>query len=178
MPAPTFDAHRNFAITTIAVPPSPSTTGTSLTVTAGDGAIFPTVPFNASILPVGVRPTPAVAEIVRVTARSGDVFTIARVQEGSAARAIIAGDLIAATITAKAVQDVEGAFTGVARTDTSNTYAGNVIQTFQFDGSGNAQLILSDPTRLADHRIFALTLSSEYLYLQPWTDNFTPSNAL
>src|SRR4029434_4016236 len=131
MPAPTFDAHRNFAITTIAVPPSPSTTGTSLTVTAGDGAIFPTVPFNASILPVGVRPTPAVAEIVRVTARSGDVFTIARVQEGSTARAIIAGDLIAATITANAVQDVEGAFTGVARTDASNTYAGDVLPTFQ-----------------------------------------------
>lgn len=102
-----FDAHKNFALSLVAVAPTPATSGTSLTVTAGEGAGFPAVPFNATLAPPSGVPTRANAEIVRVTARSGDVLTITRAQEGSTARSVQIGDLIAATITAKSLTDIE-----------------------------------------------------------------------
>jgi len=104
------DAVKNFAWSTVATAPSPATTGTSLTVTAGEGARYPVVPFNASVFPAGTMPTPANAEIVRVTARTTDVLTITRTQEGSSARAIGVGDQIAAAITAKTLTDLDLGF--------------------------------------------------------------------
>jgi hypothetical protein len=115
-----FDAHSNFGVSSVAVAPSPSTTGTSLTVATGEGTRFPAAPFNATLAPSGVLATPANAEIVRVTARSGDVLTITRAQEGSVARAVVVGDLCVASITAKALQDIET--TPYARTDAANTF--------------------------------------------------------
>lgn len=102
-----FDAHANFAVSTVGTAPSPATTGVTIIVAAGEGARFPAVPFNATVCPAASAPTPATAEIVRVTARSVDTLTITRAQEGSTARAILAGDLIAATITAKSFSDLE-----------------------------------------------------------------------
>jgi hypothetical protein len=102
-----FDAHKNFAVSSVAVAPSPAASGTSLTVASGDGARFPAAPFNGTVCPAQALATPANAEIVRVTAIAGDVLTIVRAQEGTTARAIAIGDLIAATITAKTVTDLE-----------------------------------------------------------------------
>jgi len=102
-----FDAHKNLAIATVATPPSPASSGTSLTVAAGLGARFPAAPFNATIWPATAIPDPANAEVVRVTAVTGDGLTITRAQEATTARAIVAGDLIAATITAKTLTDLE-----------------------------------------------------------------------
>lgn len=102
-----FDAHKNFAGSTVAVAPSPPSSGTSLTVASGEGARYPAVPFNATVCLSGTVPTPANAEIVRVTARAGDVLTIVRAQEQSTARMILVGDVIAATITAQTLTDVE-----------------------------------------------------------------------
>lgn len=102
-----FDAHKNFAISTVATAPSPATSGTSLVVAAGQGSRFPTVPFNATVWPAGTLPTPANAEIVRVTAISTDTLTITRAQESSSARTIVIGDQIAATITKKTLTDIE-----------------------------------------------------------------------
>jgi len=106
-----FDAHKNMAVSTVATAPSPATSGTSLVVAAGEGTRFPAVPFNATVWPAGSAPTPANSEIVRVTNRATDTFTITRAQEtgagGPAARTIIVGDQIAATITAKTLTDVE-----------------------------------------------------------------------
>lgn len=102
------DAHKNFAYSTVATAPSPDTTGTSLVVQTGEGGRFPTPPFNATVWPAGDQPLPANAEIVRVTAISVDTMTITRTQESTTARAIQVGDQIAATITAKTLQDVEG----------------------------------------------------------------------
>jgi hypothetical protein len=101
------DAHANLAITAVATPPSPATTGTSLTVTAGTGSRFPAAPFNATIWPAGLSPDPTNAEIVRVTARATDTLTITRAQESTTARTVIATDQIAATITAKTLTDIE-----------------------------------------------------------------------
>lgn len=104
-----FDAHANFAYSTVATAPSPASSGTSLVVAAGDGAKFPAVPFNATVWPAGAQPLTTNAEIVRVTAGppGSDTFTIVRAQESSSARAIVVGDQIAATITKKTLTDAE-----------------------------------------------------------------------
>ena len=101
------DSHKNFAVSSVATAPSPAASGTSLVVTAGHGARFPTVPFNAVIWPTGTASTPANAEVVRVTVVATDTLTITRAQEGSSARTVIVGDQIAAAITAKALTDIE-----------------------------------------------------------------------
>jgi hypothetical protein len=101
------DNHKNLAISAVATAPSPDTSGTSLVVTGGHGTRFPSVPFNATVWPANAQPTPANAEIVRVTAISTDTLTIVRAQEGTTARAIIVTDQIAATITAKTFTDIE-----------------------------------------------------------------------
>jgi len=101
------DAHKNFAISLVATAPSPATTGTSLVVTGGEGTKFPAVPFNAVIWPTATLPTSANAEIVRVTNISTDTLTITREQESTTARTVIVGDQIAASITAKTLEDVE-----------------------------------------------------------------------
>lgn len=103
------DAHKNLAVSTVATAPSPATSGTSLVVAAGEGGRFPTPPFNATVWPAGVLPDPLNAEIVRVTGVSTDTLTITRAQESTSARSVLVGDLIAATITAKTLTDIEGA---------------------------------------------------------------------
>jgi hypothetical protein len=99
--------HKNFAYSTIVTAPSPASSGTTLTVQAGDGLKFPDVPFNATVWPVGVQPISTNAEIVVVTDKHDDLFTIERSQESSSARSIVVGDQIAATITAKTLTDAE-----------------------------------------------------------------------
>lgn len=111
----TFDAHANLAITTVAIGPSPLTSGTSLTVAAGTGSLFPAAPFNATAWPPNVAPLPLNAEIVRVTAVVSDALTITRAQEGTSAQPITVGWQIANTITAKDLTDIEtGITTGSA----------------------------------------------------------------
>jgi hypothetical protein len=109
----TFDAHANLAKSTVATAPSPALTGTSLTVAAGQAVRFPVAPFNCTVWPTGVDPTFTNAEIVRVTAIAGDVFTIVRAQEGTTARAIVVGDNIANTATVKVFTDIQTAVNAI-----------------------------------------------------------------
>jgi len=102
-----FDAHKNLAVSSVATAPSPPASGGTLTVAPGEGVRFPAAPFNATVWQTGVMPTPANAELIRVTAVAADTFTITRAQESSTARAIVAGDVIAATVTVKTLADVE-----------------------------------------------------------------------
>lgn len=106
------DAHSNFAYSTVAVAPSPATTGGTLTVATGHGVLFPAAPFNCTAWPSGVLPLATNAEIVRVTAVVGDVLSITRAQEGTTARAIAVGWQIANTITKKVITDIEDALPG------------------------------------------------------------------
>lgn len=101
------DRHKNFAGSAIATAPSPAISGTSLVVTAAQGTRFPAVPFNATIWPTSTQPDPSNAEIVRVTGIATDTLTLVRAQEGTVARTVIVGDQIAATITAKTLDDAE-----------------------------------------------------------------------
>jgi hypothetical protein len=99
--------HKNFSYSTVAIAPFPALSGTTLSVQAGDGLKFPDVPFNATVWPTGVQPLSSNAEIIVVTDKHDDLFTIERTSEGSTARSIIIGDQIAATITAKTLTDAE-----------------------------------------------------------------------
>jgi hypothetical protein len=105
-----FDGHKNLAYSAVATAPSPATSGTSLVLTTGGGALFPAAPFNAVIWPGGgATASQANAEIVRVTAISTDTLTIIRAQEGTTAQSIGVGYQAALTATAKVFTDLETA---------------------------------------------------------------------
>lgn len=105
------DAHKNFAISTVATPPSPAASGTTLVLATGTAALFPATPFNATVREnSSSASTLSNSEIIRVTGVVGDTLTIERAQEGTNARTIIAGDVIANTITAKTFTDIEAMF--------------------------------------------------------------------
>lgn len=85
-------ARKNFPFSNVATAPSPADSGTSLVVSAGHGARFPSTPFKAVICPVGARPISTNAEVINVTNVSTDTFTIQRAQESSSARTVEVGD--------------------------------------------------------------------------------------
>ena len=105
------DVRANLATSAVATAPSPATSGTSLVVTSGHGSRFPDPAtygaYNATVWATGALPDPANAEIVRVTARSTDTLTIVRAQEGTTARTVIVGDLVALSITKKVLDDAD-----------------------------------------------------------------------
>lgn len=74
----------------------------SLSVQAGDGALFPSLSggdwFICTLIDSSNN-----KEIVKVTARSTDDFTIVRAQEGTTARAYTSGDRVALRVTANAL---------------------------------------------------------------------------
>lgn len=122
------DAHANFAFGTVLTPPSPATSGATLVLDSGQGASMPAVPFNVTICPIGALPSTANAEIARCTARSTDTLTIVRAQEGTAARTVIVGDLVSASITAKTVTDIEAmGFDAYALADAAQTLSASTV---------------------------------------------------
>jgi hypothetical protein len=105
------DQHPLLGYSTVLTPPSPATSGPSLILAAGGGTALAGAavpPFNVTVWPTGVQPVRANAEILRVTNIATNTLSIERAQEGSSARAIVAGDQIAATITPKSFADVAG----------------------------------------------------------------------
>ncbi len=159
-----FDAHKNLAYSLVATAPSPASSGTSLVVTAGQGALFPTPPFNATVWATNANPLTTNAEIVRVTGISTDTLTIVRAQESTSARSIVIGDQIAATMTVKTFTDIESSpvFTGIVTapsinlgyqavaTAGSTTTLTNASPYFtQFTGSTTQTLVLPDATTLS-----------------------------
>lgn len=77
---------------------------TTLSVTSGDGAKFPS-PTDGQWFPLTVIKASGVLEIMRCTARSGDLLTVARAQEGTAAQAFTAGDRVELRLTAAALAE-------------------------------------------------------------------------
>lgn len=79
-----------------------SATDTSLIVSAGTGAEFPDAVDGASYFKLTIidAATGAQIEIVNVTAKTGDIFTIERAQEGTLARGWSANDFVANMMTA------------------------------------------------------------------------------
>jgi hypothetical protein len=75
---------------------------TSLTVTAGEGAKFPALG-GGDWFPLTLLKPDNTLEIVRCTARAGDVFTITRAQEGTGAIAFVTGDRVELRLTKAAM---------------------------------------------------------------------------
>lgn len=73
---------------------------TSITVPAGEGARFPVPNEEGQWFPLLLVGGTGLFEIVRCTARFGDTLTIARAQEGTTAKAFVAGDRVDLRITA------------------------------------------------------------------------------
>lgn len=112
MPTPQFS---NNASSTLAV--AITTTTTSLTLAAGTGAKFPALSggnwFMLTLYSVtGV--TESLWEIVKCTARSGDVLTVVRAQEGTTARSWSIGTPVELRLTASVASDlVTEVYTGI-----------------------------------------------------------------
>jgi hypothetical protein len=91
--------YANNAHTTLAI--SISTGDLSMTVATSSGALFPTISsgqaFYCTLMDAA---TMLINEIVQVTARTGDVFTIVRAQQGTAAQNWVAGSIVSQLITA------------------------------------------------------------------------------
>ena len=84
----------NLASSFVATAPSPATSGTSLVVTSGTGNNFPAAPFYATLTPAGSLSTFGTSEIVLVTAKSTDTFTITRAQKSTTAKSVTVGWII------------------------------------------------------------------------------------
>lgn|SRR3990167_3940130 len=100
------DNHKNFAVSTVLIAPSPAASGTSLTIQSGDASKFSTS-MNCTVWPAGEQPLANNAEIVRITNIVGDTLTIQRTQESTSARTIIQNDNIANTVSVKVLTDIE-----------------------------------------------------------------------
>lgn len=120
-----FDPHTNLAYTLLTN--SPGMAGTSFAVTPGTGAYFPASgSFNCTVWPAGVIPTQANAEIVRVTAVSGDTLTVTRAQESTSAVNAQPGFQFMLSITAKDLTDIEAKALGGNVTGPASSTDGDV----------------------------------------------------
>lgn len=121
---------------------------TALTVTTGEGSLFPTLSGSDFFLCTLVSSTDR--EIIKVTARSTDAFTIVRAQEGTSAAAFAAADIIELRATAGTldnfIQSGEAAAGDLAGTYPSPTIktdvalGGNPTTTTQTSGNNSTRL--------------------------------------
>lgn len=95
------DAFADFAWSTVLGAPVSPAAGTTITLALGTGAGFPVAPYYVIAKPPGARPLLSNAEILRVTARTGDVITVTRAQGPSTAKLIAVGWEIYNAITAE-----------------------------------------------------------------------------
>lgn len=123
-----FDNHVNLLIGTVKLPPSPSTTGQTLTLMPGDGARFQS-DMPVTLSPPNVEPDHDNSEIAYLTGVEGEDLTITRGQEGTTAMQIAPGWVVRAGGTAKTFTDIEDAVaakadaSSLAAVATSGSYA-------------------------------------------------------
>src|ERR1019366_7600983 len=104
------DSLENFASSTIAVGPSPATSGTTLTLESGPPS--PTPPYDLTCWPPNTQPTYANAEIVRVLAQTGNVVTsMTRNPYQSSPQPIVAGWNAAQNLTSAMLGQLGGGLT-------------------------------------------------------------------
>lgn len=105
------DPVANLLTSTVLTPPDPATTGTTLVIQVADTASFPDPgtagEYNLVVHPAGYEPTRTNTEIIRVVSKDSNELTIEREQEGTSARTIVAGDVVAMNITAKMMNDID-----------------------------------------------------------------------
>jgi hypothetical protein len=135
----------NNASTTLAS--SINSSVTSLTVAAGYGALFPNPTASQYFYCTLSNTAGTTIEIVKVTARSTDTFTIVRAQDGTTASAFNAGDKVELRL-------VNASLANFGQLDSTNTWA--QAQTFSganvFNGAGtfnNTQSFVGSSSLLA-----------------------------
>jgi hypothetical protein len=123
------DPHKNFIYTTVSN--SPGTSGTGWIITSATGWPSPGTDgaFNIVVCPANARPTTATAEIVRVTARSSTLLTVARAQEGTSAINVASGYQVYLSATAKTFTDIESAVASVNSALSSLAFPGVIVST-------------------------------------------------
>ncbi|MFI2837546.1 hypothetical protein [Mycolicibacterium sp. PDY-3] len=128
-----FDQHVNLLIGTVQIPPTPSTTGGSLTLMPGDTRFRANMP--VTITPPDVEPTHDNSEIAYLTEVDGLVLTLDRGQEDSNRMQIAAGWIVRGSLTAKTITDLEHALDGKV-----DQLAGKGLSTNDFDDAAESKL--------------------------------------
>jgi hypothetical protein len=124
---------------------------TSLSVAAGTGALFPTIS-SPDVFYATLANVAGTVEIVKVTARSTDTFTIVRGQDGTSATSWSAGDKVELRPTAAGLA-------AMAQFDSAQTYTG--LQTFA-GTSANADMKTSNMLETATVSATAATGTINY----------------
>lgn len=143
-----------------------SSTATSLTVNAGTGTLFPSPVAGTSFFKLTIidAATGTLTEIVHVTTRNGDVFTIQRGQEGTVARAWSANDIAANMMTAGTLSYILGNFQPLDPTLTAlAALAGVANKLPYFTGDDTADL--ADLTSVGRDIIGKATVADVLTYL-------------
>jgi hypothetical protein len=104
----------DFAASTVAVAPSPQITGRSLVVQSGEGAYYPTPPFDVTMSPPGVKSTWSNSELGVCTNVSGDTLTITRGAYGSNLQVIAVGWTVENNITKNLLMQILAAVAPLA----------------------------------------------------------------
>jgi len=110
----------NNAITTLAA--SVSTSGTTLTV--DDGSSFPTISLTSHTY-VTLQDATENKEVVKVTAITGNTFTVVRARDNTTARAFSIGDKVELRLTAVLLEEISDkvvGLTGSGTADVTGTY--------------------------------------------------------
>jgi hypothetical protein len=137
---------------------------TSLTVTASDGALFPTITgsdyFYATLIDTSNN-----LEIVKCTARSTDTLTVVRGAESTTPRAYSAGDRIELRPTAAGLTDVvTTAAASAAAAATSETNAAASYDSFDdryLGAKASAPTVDNDSNTLLDGALYFNTTSND-----------------
>lgn len=128
-----------------------TSTATSVAVTSGFGALFPSLAAGEVFTGVLVDASNNL-EIVRVTARAGDVMTIVRAQEGTVARAFSSGSRFEMRLTVGALNNfmqLDGAQTVTGQKTFTQTIIGNL----QGNVTGNAGTVTNGVYTTGDQTI-------------------------
>jgi hypothetical protein len=101
---------------------------TSLTVTTGTGSLFPGVSASQYFYCTLINAAGTTIEIVKVTGRSGDTFTITRAQDNTTASAFSTGDKVELRL-------VNANLVNLANLDYATPFTGGVYANGSFVGS-------------------------------------------
>lgn len=125
-----------------------TTSDTTITIRSGSG--FPTLSANERVVATIVDAATGLQfEIVTVTAVVGDVLTVQRAQEGTAARAWAAGDMLSIRTTAATLTNTERNFGAIPSGINLNALTGSWFGKYFQEGNANASPSLNYPVQKA-----------------------------